>query len=72
MPYPNISENNRTVGKLQLYFDPLHQQIVALTTVEVFRKTVAQLQTEIDTVDENMASQIKAKQANQTILDGVE
>ena len=72
MSYPNISENNRTVGKLPLYFDPLHQQIVALTTVEVFRKTVAQLQTEIDTVDENMASQIKAKQANQTILDGVE
>ena len=69
MPYPNISENKRVLGAVTFYFDPLHKQIVGLTTREVFRKTVAQIQTEIDTIDENATKQVAAKSTIQTVLD---
>lgn len=69
MAHPNISENNRIIGKVALFFDPLHQQVVGLTTVECFRETVPQLQTKIDTIDENAASQAIEKSGLQAILD---
>jgi len=72
MAYPDISENKITVGAITYYYDPLHNQIVGLATTEVFRKTLAQIQTEIDTANEQIVIQDSAKDTAGAILAGME
>lgn len=68
MPYPNISSQQRKLNIPEYYKDG--DYIVGFTTTESSRRTVAQIQTEIDTIDEGTVSDVEKRAGLQAILDG--
>jgi hypothetical protein len=52
MTLPDISQNKRIVGKLDYYLDG--DEIVGMTTQQTFRMSRAEIQTIIDTANEQI------------------
>lgn len=72
MPYPNISENKGLLDTPVYYSETNDGKdyIVAFITVESSRRTIAQIQTEIDTIDEGAVIDADKRAKLQAILDG--
>lgn len=68
MPYPNINSQSEELDVLVYYSDGIY--IVGFKTVEAYRKTHAQIQTEIDTINEKSVIDTAKIVELQTILDG--